>query len=198
MLKIGITGGIGTGKSTVCRVFETLGISVFYADQEARNLLEQDTAVMQAVQKLFGDDIYTGGRLRNKEVAAIVFNNPSKLAQLNAITHPAVRLKFESWVMQQKDAPYVLKEAALIYESGSDALLDAIIVVAAPEKLRIDRIAKRDQVNEEAIRSRMKNQWPEEEKIKRAKFIIHNDEQNMIIPQVVSIHRTLLNQLFGS
>lgn len=194
MLKIGITGGIGTGKSTVCRIFETLGIPVFYADQEAKNLSTQDAAVVHAIKKIFGEDIYAGGALRSKEVAAIVFQEPAKLAQLNAIIHPAVRLKFESWVMQQKEAPYVLKEAALIYESGSDTLLNAVIVVTAPEKLRIERIAKRDQLPAEAIRSRMKNQWPEDEKIKRAKFIINNDEQRMIIPQVLSIHRTLLNQ----
>lgn len=194
MLKIGITGGIGTGKSTVCRIFETLGIPVFYADQEAKNLSMQDAAVVHAIKKIFGEDIYAAGTLRTKEVAAIVFQEPAKLAQLNAIIHPAVRLKFESWVMQQKEAPYVLKEAALIYESGSDTLLNAVIVVTAPEKLRIERIAKRDQLPAEAIRSRMKNQWPEDEKIKRAKFIINNDEQKMIIPQVLSIHRTLLNQ----
>ncbi|MBX7109176.1 MAG: dephospho-CoA kinase [Chitinophagales bacterium] len=194
MLRIGITGGIGTGKSTVCRIFELLGIPVFYADQEARRLLEEDATVIEAVKNIFGDSIYEDGKLRKKQVADIVFHDTVKLAQLNAISHPAVRLSFESWALQQINAPYVLKEAALIYETGGDALLDAVIAVTAPEALRIDRIVKRDQVPEKDIRARMLHQWPEEDKIRRSAFVISNDEQLPVIPQVLAIHKMLLQR----
>lgn len=194
MLRIGITGGIGTGKSTVCRIFELLGIPVFYADQEARRLLEEDATVIEAVKNIFGDSIYEDGKLRKKQVSDIVFHDTVKLAQLNAISHPAVRLRFESWALQQINAPYVLKEAALIYETGGDALLDAVIAVTAPEALRIDRIVKRDQVPEKDIRARMLHQWPEEDKIRRSAFVISNDEQLPVIPQVLAIHKMLLQR----
>lgn len=193
MLKIGITGGIGTGKSTVCRIFETLEIPVFKADDESKKILEEDAEVMKAIQGAFGESVYSEGNLNKKKLAGIVFNNPEKLADLNAITHPAVSRKFEFWVIQQQDVPYVIEEAALIYEAGAEALLDVVIVVTSPEWLRIQRVSERDKTNEAEIRTRMKNQWPEEEKIKRARFIIHNDEEQLLIPQVLSIHRTLLN-----
>ncbi|MBK9733332.1 MAG: dephospho-CoA kinase [Chitinophagaceae bacterium] len=194
MLKIGITGGIGTGKTTVCHIFETLGIPVFYADDESKKMLEEDEEIAHSIKNVFGEDIYHEKKLDKKALAAIVFNNPEKLAALNSITHPAVFRKFESWATQQKNVPYIIKEAALIFEAGADAFLDAVIVVASPEWLRIERVSQRDHSNESAIRSRMKNQWPEEKKIKRARFIIHNDEEQLIIPQVLSIHRELLNQ----
>ncbi|HUM45987.1 MAG TPA: dephospho-CoA kinase [Chitinophagales bacterium] len=194
MLKIGITGGIGTGKTTVCRIFETLGIPVFNADEESKKMLMEDAEVARAVKAVFGASVYHDNVLNKKELAAIVFSDPEKLAKLNAITHPAVFRKFEAWCSLKQQASYVIKEAALIYEAGADAALDAVIVVTAPEALRLKRVARRDRVSDEDIRLRMKHQWPEEEKIKRAKFIIHNDEEHLLIPQVLTIHHTLLHE----
>lgn len=194
MLKIGITGGIGTGKTTVCRVFETLGIPVFDADTESKLIVQRDESVVKQVKAIFGEDVYPNGLLDRKKLADIVFNNPEKLALLNSITHPAVFQKFGTWASVQHDVPYVIKEAALIYEAGGDAHLDKVIVVNAPQELRIQRIMLRNHAGEEEVRARMKYQWTEEEKLKRADFIIYNDGEQLIIPQVLRIHEALTKQ----
>jgi dephospho-CoA kinase len=194
MLKIGITGGIGTGKSTVCRIFEILGIPVFYADDESKKIIASDPAVIAAIKKALGDDLYTENIPDRKKIATLVFNDREKLAALNAITHPALFRKFKNWIHEHTQAPYVIHEAALIFESGADAHLDKIIVVTSPVPLRMQRLTARDNVSEETITARMTNQWPEEEKIKRANFIIENNDETLLIPQVIEIHKLLLRE----
>ncbi len=190
MLHIGVTGGIGAGKSTVCRVFEILGIPVFYADEESKQLLS-DPIVKLEVMKLLGVNVYLDEVADRKKIAHIVFNNKETLKSFNAIMHPAVNRRFKSWLYQQRDVPYIIKEAALIFETGIEKDLNKVIVVAAHMDLRIRRIQSRDGITEEQALLRMQNQWPQEEKIRLADFIINNNDEQPIIPQVLTLHEKL-------
>lgn len=190
MLKVGITGGIGSGKTTVCQVFETLGIPVFYADRAGKYLMENDKAVINSIKELFGEDIYPGGVLNREKIAAIVFRTPEILQQLNAIVHPAV-LRYGMQWMESQHAPYVLKEAAIFFESGSYKEMDVMIGVYAPRKTRILRVMERDQSSQEKILERMSQQMDEEEKMKRCDFVITNDNVLPVLPQVLAIHQQL-------
>ncbi|MBA2423374.1 MAG: dephospho-CoA kinase [Chitinophagales bacterium] len=190
MLHIGVTGGIGAGKSTVCRVFEILGIPVFYADEESKQLLS-DPIVKLEVMKLLGVNVYLDEVADRKKIAHIVFNNKETLKSFNAIMHPAVNRRFKSWLYQQRDVPYIIKEAALIFETGIEKDLNKVIVVAAHMDLRIRRIQGRDGITEEQVLLRMQNQWPQEEKIRLADFIINNNDEQPIIPQVLTLHEKL-------
>ncbi len=192
MLKIGITGGIGTGKSTVCKVFETLGIPVFYADAESKRLLNENLAVHAGLRKIFGEEIFTSGIPDRKKIADIVFHDRSKLNELNALLHPAIIALSNDWFIQQKDVPYSIKEAALIYEAGVESDLDKVIVVTAPEELCITRIRQRDSVSAEEVKARMQNQLPQAVKVARADFVIENDDRQSLIPQVMHIHEQLI------
>ncbi|HTB05784.1 MAG TPA: dephospho-CoA kinase [Bacteroidia bacterium] len=193
MLKIGITGGIGSGKSTVCSIFRCFGIPVFNADEAGRRILAEDETVKLEVVQLLGESVLDKGQLNRKAIASIVFNDKAKLEKLNAIIHPRVRRAFTDWTDKQK-AQFVIDEAAILFESGTYAILDAVIVVTAPEKLRIERVMARDGLSETTIRERMKNQWSEEEKIKRAAFVIQNDETSLLIPQVIDVYNHLLSK----
>jgi dephospho-CoA kinase len=193
MLKVGITGGIGSGKSTVCQVFQTLGIPVFYADQAARYLMENDAVIVDSIKMLFGQDIYQSGILQREKVAATVFKDPDVLQRLNAIVHPATIRYANQW-MQKQQAPYVIKEAAIFFETGSDKEMDVMIGVYAPRKLRILRVMERDDIPQEKILERMSQQMDEEEKMKLCKYTITNDDRTAIIPQVLSIHSKLLHE----
>lgn len=189
-LRVGITGGIGSGKSTVARIFEVLGIPVYYADAAARRLMNDDESLRQSIVQAFGTEAYTGHELNRSYIANVVFNNPEKLALLNALTHPATIRDAENWMQQQK-APYVLKEAALIFESGSAAGLDYVIGVFAPEALRIQRVMYRDGISREQVKQRIDRQIEESVKMKLCDFVIRNDEQEMLIPQVLKLHQYL-------
>ncbi|MFI5134490.1 MAG: dephospho-CoA kinase [Chitinophagales bacterium] len=193
MLKIGITGNIGTGKSTVCKIFETLGIPVFYADDESKKILAHDGDVHSELRKIFGEEIFIEGSPDRKKIADIVFHDRSKLEQLNALLHPAVIRKSEEWFQQLSGVPYAIKEAALIYEVSGEKLLDKVIVISSPENISVQRIMQRDKVPEEEIRSRMKNQWPQKLKEDIADFVIRNDDEHLLIPQVMDIHSQLLS-----
>lgn len=190
MLKVGITGGIGSGKSTVCQVFETLGIPVFYADTAARYLMEHDAVLIDNIKQLFGKDIYSNGVLRRDKIAAIVFKDPSVLGKLNSIVHPAT-IKYGNEWMQSQTTPYAIKEAAIFFESGSNKGMDIMIGVYAPEQLRILRVMSRDQVTQEKIIERMSRQMNEEEKMRLCDHVITNDDVTAVIPQVLSIHTEL-------
>jgi len=191
MMKIGITGNIGSGKTTVCKIFETLGVPVFNADEESKKILFTDPAAISEVKKAFGEEIFSGGIPDRKKVAELVFNDESKLEQLNSILHPAVIRKAKDWFNSQNERPYSLKEAALIFEVGGEKLLDKVIVVSAPESLRIKRIVLRDGISEAEVRARMSRQISQDEKIRRTDYVINNDETEPLIPQVIKIHNEL-------
>jgi len=192
MYKIGITGGIGSGKSSVCMVFETLGIAVYYADARAKQLLNTDADLKTELEGYFGKDIYMNGMLNRVQLAEIIFNDPIALEKVNSLVHPAVARDFEVWCTLQT-SPYVLEEAAIIFESGLAQRFDQVILVTASEDLRIERVCTRDRVSREAVRKRMANQWPEEKKMALADYIIHNDNEYAIIPQVINIHQKLIS-----
>lgn len=194
MLKIGITGGIGSGKTTVCKIFETLGIPIYYADDRAKKLMVEWPTIRTQIKAVFGETAYLeAGGLNRLHIAKIAFSNPEKLAELNAIVHPAVAQDAKTWQAAQ-NAPYTLKEAALLFESQSYRNLDAVISVYAPRKTRIARVMQRDNTDEAAVLSRMNKQMPDIDKLQLADYIITNNSQVSLIPQVLTIHRQLLQQ----
>ncbi len=188
VLRIGLTGGIGSGKSVVAKVFETLGIPVYYADDEAKMLMNTNAGLKAAIIKNFGERSYTNGELNRKYIASIVFNDEKKLELLNSLTHPATIRDAEEWIKQQTSA-YIIKEAALLFESGAGKILDYVIGVYAPLPIRIKRVIARDGVTEEEIMKRIMRQMDEEEKMKRCDFVITNDEQELVIPQVLELDK---------
>ena len=192
MLKVGITGGIGSGKTTVCKIFEVLGVPVYYADDEAKKLMQTDLRLIEEIKNIFGDEAYVEGKLNRTFIAEKVFNNKQLLAKLNAAVHPAVARDAVQWMRQFHDQPYILKEAALLFESGSYKKLDKIITVYAPIEERIERLKKRDNATYEQITARMKNQIPDEEKKKLADFVINNFFPHRLIPQALAVHHILL------
>ncbi len=194
MLKVGVTGGIGSGKSIVCQVFSTLGIAVFKADDTARYLLEHDTAVVEQVKDLLGVAVYSNGKPDRAAIAAIVFQHPEKLQQLNAIIHPATIAYGLQWMEQQK-APYTIKEAAIFFESGSYTSMDVMIGVYAPQELRIARAMQRTGTTLADVQSRIAQQMDEDEKMKRCDYVITNDDRTAVIPQVLAIHEQLLDSI---
>lgn len=194
-LKVGITGGIGSGKSTVARIFATLGVPVYDADSRAKGVMTTDGILVEQIKKEFGTLAYrSSGELDRAFIASVVFKDPEKLNRLNALVHPRVRQDFAQWVRMHAAAPYVLKEAALLYETGSADELDAMIVVTAPTALRVQRVIQRDtHRTREAVGEIIKNQMPDEEKVKRADYVIQNDESMPVIPRVLEIHRLLMS-----
>lgn len=193
MLKIGLTGGIGSGKSTIAKVFEVLGIPVYYADKAAKELMNKNELLKQQLIFHFGENTYINGELNRKYLGEIVFSNKEKLELLNSLVHPATIADAAKWFQQQK-APYVIKEAALLFESGSAEGLDYVIGVAAPETIRIKRVTDRDAVDAAEVKKRMYNQLDETIKMKLCDFIIRNNEQEMILPQVLSLHKKLIQR----
>ncbi|WP_217605185.1 dephospho-CoA kinase [Chitinophaga sp. GbtcB8] len=192
MLKIGITGGIGSGKSTVAKIFELLGIPVYYADTAAKDIMNRDPELKAQVQQHFGADVYdSNGQLDRKRLGNIVFNDQEKLQLLNSLVHPATIRDSEQWSLRQK-SPYVLKEAALLFESESFHYLDKIIGVSAPQPLRILRVMQRDKVSRNEVFARMHKQMDETIKMRLCDYVIYNDEQQMVIPQVLKLHEELL------
>ncbi|HDP76251.1 MAG TPA: dephospho-CoA kinase [Bacteroidales bacterium] len=196
-LRIGVTGGIGSGKSFVCRVIEVLGYPVFYSDYIAHTITDTDPQVKGQVMELFGSNIYTYGKLNRKEVAEMVFADNELLIKLNSIIHPAVARSFEQWCMQNSNSELVFKEAAILFETGIYHELHKTILVTAPEELRIKRVMERDGVSELEVRARMAKQMPEEEKKRLADFIIVNSSNQLILPQILSIVQTLSATLNG-
>lgn len=190
-LRVGITGGIGSGKTYVCQLLTHLGYPVYYADEEAKAITESNNLVVEAIKKLFGENIYAQGKLNRKEVAIRVFSNPQELAKLNAIVHPAVAESFERWCSKHSDARLVFKEAAILFETGLYKELDKNILVTAPLDIRIQRVMERDKVTRDEVAARMANQMNDEEKAQLADYTIVNDNQNLVLPQVLKIVREL-------
>jgi len=190
MIKIGLTGNIGSGKTTVAKIFETLGVPVFYADIEARKfLLEKD--VLDKLVNEFGNDILSDDNLDRGELAKIVFNDKAALETLNSIIHPRVRQSLMDWMSTKQDHKYVIQEAAILFESGFYNFFDKNIIVSCPEDVAIKRVMKRDGIGENDVRARIQNQWPEKKKIQLSDYVILNDNTNLVIPQILSIHKEL-------
>jgi len=193
-LQVGITGGIGSGKSLVSKIFACFGIPVYDADSRARTLMTSDPILIHEIKQNFSEQAYfNDGSLNRDYLSKTVFNNTSRLATLNGLVHPAVARDYGRWMEENTLHPYLLKEAALLFEAGSYKTLDKIIVVHAPEELRITRVQKRDPHRDiQKIKDIIRNQMPEEEKLKRADFIVTNDESELVIPQVLALHQKFL------
>ncbi len=192
-MKVGITGGIGSGKTTVCKVFEVLGVPVFYADAAAKYLMQKDKNLKQQILELFGPDAYQNGNLNRAFISKLVFSDKEKLAKLNAITHPAV-IKYGGEWMDRQTAPYTLKEAAIFFETGSNKKMDLMIGVSAPLHLRIQRTILRENISEEAVQARISKQMNEQEKMNLCDYVIINDDKSSVIDQVLALHQILLNR----
>lgn len=200
MLKIGITGNIGSGKTTVSKLFELMGIPVFYADDAAKILMVTDEVLIAGIKQTFGAESYRDDKtLNRKHIADIVFNDETQLAKLNALVHPAVFKAFDSWAEQEvKDGvPYVLKEAAVLFESSSYKFCDKTIMVTAPLELRIKRVMHRDGITRQEVLNREARQFTEEKKIQLADYVIKNDESELVIPQVLKLHELFLSLVNG-
>lgn len=188
MLRIGLTGGIGSGKTTVAKIFETLGIPVYYADDAAKNLMNTNPELKAAVIKNFGEETYKDGALDRKYLASIVFNDKEKLALLNSLTHPVTIQDAAEW-MEKQTSPYVIKEAALLFESGSAKQLDYVAGVYAPQHVRVKRVMDRDGLSAEDVMKRISRQIDEEMKMKLCNFVITNNDQQLVIPQVLELDK---------
>ncbi len=191
MLKVGITGGIGSGKSIVAAMFKLLGVPVYNADEAAKNLMNSNIQIKSALIQHFGTEVYKDGALNRSWLSSKVFNEPSQLAILNSIVHPVVIQDAVDW-MKKQQAILVIKEAAIFFESGSNKEMDFMVGVFTPQHLRLKRVLKRDNINEEAILDRISRQMNEEEKMKLCDYVLYNDEQQLLIPQVIQLHTHLL------
>ena len=189
-IMIGLTGGIGSGKSTVAQVFATLGIPVFNADEQAKLIMQNSPMIKEKLIAQFGVDIYKGGQLQKDQLATLVFNDPYQLQLLNAIVHPVTIQAAKDWALQQQ-TPYVVKEAALIFESGAAEGLFKVIGVTAPPTLRMHRVMQRDGISKEQVESRMRNQISDTIKMRLCDYVIQNDNQQMVIPQVLDIDKAI-------
>lgn len=187
---IGLTGGIGSGKTTIANYFHSFGIPLYIADDEARKLM-QSKEILDAIKTVFGDGIFEKETLNRAKLAEIVFNEPEKLEKLNAIIHPAVKSDFKEWLLQNKDAPFIIYEAAILFESGNYANCDYIITVVAPIDTRIERVMKRDKTTRELIIKRMEAQWTDEQRISKSDFVIENEDLKKAKQKVEEILKIL-------
>ncbi len=192
MLKVGLTGGIGSGKTLVCSVLENLGVPVYYADAEARNLMNSNWELKAGIVNMFGKKAYTKDGLNRAFLAELVFGDQEKLSRLNKLVHPAVRQDFISWVARQDQSSYVVEEAAILFESGASREMDLSVLVYAPREIRIRRVMERDQADRDVVLKRMAHQISEEEKKKLADHVINNDGIAMLLPQVIELHNKIL------
>ena len=194
MLRIGLTGGIGSGKTTVAKIFEVLGVPVYYADDAAKKLMNEDEVIRGKIIHHFGHESYTADKLNRSFLARQVFSDPEKTKIINSIIHPATVSDAAKW-MDAQSAPYAIKEAALIFEAHAEKTLDLVIGVSAPLPMRMKRVMQRDNISEPDFFARMEKQMNEEEKMRRCDIIINNDEQKLLIPQVVEAHQNLMKNI---
>ena len=192
MLKIGLTGNIGSGKTTVSKIFELLGIPVFYADDAAKKVMVTDQILIDSIKSTFGElSYFDDGTLNRKHIAGIVFNDAEQLAKLNSLVHPATFRAFDEWVKEINDVPYILKEAALLFESDSYKMCDYSIMIQAPLEIRIKRVVQRDGLTREEVERRDSKQFSEDKKTQLADYIIKNDDVQLVIPQVLELHHKI-------
>jgi dephospho-CoA kinase len=189
--KLGITGGIGSGKTSVCRVFDVLGVPVFSADREASEIMEKDGEIINKLNSIAGKNLYVNGSLDRMDLANIIFNDNSLLQQVNLLVHPVVFNHFMNWVLEQS-APYVIMEAAILFESGASDFVDKVATVVAPVEQRMERVIQRNKLSREQVLERMKNQMDDEARIKLSDYIIYNSENDMIIPAIMKINDDIL------
>lgn len=194
MLKIGLTGGIGSGKTTVAQIFEVLGIPVYYADDAAKKLMNEDENLKRQIINHFGIDSYANGILNRSFLSETVFSDSKKTALINSIIHPATIADADKW-MEKQTTPYAIKEAALIFEADAGKMLDLVVGVYAPEPLRIERVMARNNISLEAVQLRMKKQMNDEVKMSLCDAVILNDEESLLIPQVVDFHKNILQNI---
>ena len=190
-LKLGVTGGIGSGKTTICKVFAVLGIPVFSADVEAKRIQENDRNLQIKINSLAGKDLFPEGKLNRAEMAGLIFNNKDLLEEVNSVVHPAVFSSFMEWIKKQ-DSPYSIMEAAILFESGGFRLMDRIVTVITPLEERIERLIRGGKLSREQIIERIKNQIDDELRVKQSDFVISNSENDMIVPAVIGIHEEML------
>ena len=193
MIIVGLTGGIGSGKTTVAKAFKALGIPVYIADEEAKKLMRKSKIIKRKLIQLFGDKAYVDGELNKPFIANIIFNDKAYLLKMNAIVHPRVAKHFKKWVLKQ-DAPYVIKEVAILFENGGHKDCDYVITVTAPKALRIERLLERDNTSKENIEAIMKNQWSDAEKIALSDFVIDNRSLQKTKEQVLHIHQEITDK----
>lgn len=191
VIKLGVTGGIGSGKTSVCRVFNVLGIPVFYADQEAREIMENEDGIIRRINTITGKNLYRDGSLNRKELATLIFNNNVLLEKVNALVHPVVVDHFNKWEKEQS-SPYVIMEAAILFESGASKYMDRIATIIAPKEERVERAVQRSGLSKEQVLERMRNQMDDDERVKLSDYVIHNSENDMIIPSILKIHELIL------
>jgi dephospho-CoA kinase len=193
-LKLGVTGGIGSGKTSVCKVFTVLGIPVFSADRVARDIMDNDEDIMEKINIIAGNDLYSNGCLDRMALASLIFNNSTLLEKVNSLVHPRVFDQFLSWEKNQT-APYVIMEAAILFESGASELVDKIATIVASEEERLIRVTMRSKLSRKQVLERMNNQMDDASRIKLSDYIIYNSENDMIIPAILGIHEDILNSL---
>lgn len=195
MLKIGITGGIGSGKTTASKIIRNLGVPVFASDEVGREALNKNKRLIKKVKKEFGDEMYlSDGSLNRSRLASLVFSNPQALEKLSALVHPIVEAQFNTWCELHEKRPYVLKEAAILFESGSYHDLDKVIHVFAPREQRIERVIKRDHTTKEEVEKRIRFQYSDEERNRLADYIIMNEDGTDLLPEIMDLHEILLNE----
>ena len=196
MLKIGITGGMGAGKSVICDLFKVIGIPVFNSDITAKIIIKSDVEIKKQLIKYFSCDIYlSNGEINKPLFSDMIFNNKEAISFVNSIVHPAVHRSFNRWIDNQKGNPYVLYESAIIYESSVNLMLDKVIVVSSPIEIRIKRVMERDSVTLSKVEERIKNQWSQNRIVELADYLIVNDNIKLIIPQVLEVHNEIVKQL---
>jgi len=191
ILKLGVTGGIGSGKTTICKVFAVLGIPVFSADDEAKRIQDNDRDLQIKINSIAGKDLFPGGKLDRPEMAKLIFSNKDLLEKVNSIVHPAVFRSYNEWVKKQ-DSPYCIMEAAILFESGAFRLMDRIVTVITPMEERIERLVRGNKLSKEQIVERINNQIDDESRVKRSDFVISNSENDMIVPAIIEIHEEML------
>ncbi|HNW89949.1 MAG TPA: dephospho-CoA kinase [Bacteroidales bacterium] len=194
MIRVGLTGGIGTGKTVVARIFSELQVPVYFADTEAKKAY-LDAAILQKARQLFGDEVLDDNILNYKNLARIVFNDKKKLSELNSLIHPFIISDFEKWAIGQKNASYIIMEAAILFETSLHVLFDKIIAVTAPEELCIDRVMKRDGISRAEVVRRSEKQIQNDIKATRSDYVIINDGTRLLLPQVLGIHKRILESI---
>lgn len=193
-LKLGVTGGIGSGKTSVCKVFRVLGVPVFSADYSARKIIDSDTGIREVINSIAGKDLYSSGSLDRTALATLIFNDNSLLMKVNSVIHPAVFEHFAEWEKEQP-YPYVIMEAAILFESGASKLVDKIATIVAPVEERMNRVINRNKLTRSQVMERMNNQMDDESRVRMSDYVIYNSENDMIIPAILKLHDEILNSL---